>query len=110
MREVEDLSLSPSDIAVWGFSRRTEMLNALEASTQFWGYAKNMSTEAAKAYGLFSLILKKVKDSFGHLRETTSIRFDCREQLGGILDTVPLDGITEFNWVGKDVSKLGRYG
>jgi hypothetical protein len=108
--EVENVSPSPSDMAIWGFSRRTEMVNALETSTQFWGYAKDVSTEAAEAYGLFSLILKKVKDSLSNLGETRPIRFDSGEQLGGFLDTEPLDGITEFNWVGEGRSKLGRHG
>ena len=52
-----------SDIRLWGFDRRPEMVEALEKSIGFWGIAKSDSVEAAKAWGLFSYTVKKVKET-----------------------------------------------
>ena len=50
-----------SDIKIWGFDRRPEMIAALDKSIDFWRIAKSDSIEAAKAWGLFSLIVNKAK-------------------------------------------------
>ena len=51
-----------SDVRLWGFDRRPEMIAALERSIEFWRIAKSDSIEAAKAWGLFSFMVKRVKD------------------------------------------------
>lgn len=49
------------DIALWGYDRRNEMITALEISTEFWRTSREESVEAAKAYGMFSFVLERVK-------------------------------------------------
>ena len=51
----------PDDIALWGYDRRHDLITALQTSTEFWRMSRGESIEAAKAYGLFSLVLEKVK-------------------------------------------------
>jgi hypothetical protein len=59
--ESEPATLSLQDIALWGYDRRNEMITALETSTEFWRVSREDSVEAAKAYGMFSFVLRKVK-------------------------------------------------
>lgn len=59
--EAEPTSPSLQDIALWGYDRRYEMITALETSTEFWRVSREDSAEAAKAYGMFSFVLAKVK-------------------------------------------------
>ena len=50
-----------SDIKIWGFDRRLEMIAALEESAAFWQIAKSESVEAAKAWGLFSFCANRAR-------------------------------------------------
>jgi hypothetical protein len=61
--ESEPYSPSSHDISLWGYGRRDEMIMALETATEFWRVAKDESTEAAKAHGIFSFVLMKVKNA-----------------------------------------------
>lgn len=54
-----------SDVKIWGFDRRPEMITALDKTIGFWRIAKSESIEAAKAWGLFSLIVNKAKTVLG---------------------------------------------
>lgn len=103
--EVENVSPSPSDISIWGFSRRAEMVTALESSTYFWSILKDESIGAAKAHGLFSLILTKVKKALVHLGETTPASLG-HEEPGKSVDTDLLDNMMGFNWVSKNDTRL----
>ncbi|TAQ84523.1 hypothetical protein B7494_g7157 [Chlorociboria aeruginascens] len=50
-----------NDVTIWGFDRRSAMINALERSIKFWRMCKDYSHEAAKAHAMFSFVLGKVK-------------------------------------------------
>ncbi|KAI9738094.1 MAG: hypothetical protein M1818_005522 [Claussenomyces sp. TS43310] len=43
------------------FPDRVKMSTALETSNHFWGMSKDRSVESAKAYGIFSYVLQKVR-------------------------------------------------
>ena len=51
-----------SDIKIWGFDRRPEMMDALQQSTKYWEAAKADSIEAAKAWGVFGYVLEKCRN------------------------------------------------
>ena len=59
--EAEPCTPKASDVRLWGFDRRVEMMQALERSIRFWRVAKSDSIEAAKAWGLFSYSLNNTK-------------------------------------------------
>ncbi|KFY02436.1 hypothetical protein O988_02165 [Pseudogymnoascus sp. VKM F-3808] len=50
-----------SEASRWGSNRKFEMVNALEIALGFWRLGKDDSADAAKAYGVFSFVLDKVK-------------------------------------------------
>lgn len=50
-----------SEVSRWGSNRKFEMVNALETAIGFWKLGKDESADAAKAYGVFSFVLDKVK-------------------------------------------------
>ncbi|KFY74492.1 hypothetical protein V499_05488 [Pseudogymnoascus sp. VKM F-103] len=50
-----------SDASRWGSNRKFEMVGALETAIGFWRLGKDESADAAKAYGVFSFVLDKVK-------------------------------------------------
>lgn len=98
--ESENLSPSPADMMIWGFSRRVEMVSALETSTYFWSTLKDESILAAKACGIFSLILAKVKNALILLGEITPDNVvTTDQQMGYGIDSELLNNMTEFNWV-----------
>jgi hypothetical protein len=96
--EAERQSPSPSDMSIWGYSRRTEMVSALETSTYFWSTLRDESILAAKAYGLFSHILAKVKNALILLGEMSPGNVVPLEQPTYAVDTELLDNMPEFNW------------
>jgi hypothetical protein len=62
---VEPQAPKASDIRIWGFDRRPDMIAALERSNGFWKVAKGDSIEAAKAWGLFNFVVNKTKTALG---------------------------------------------
>jgi hypothetical protein len=106
--EVEHLSPSPSDISIWGFSRRAEMASALEASTEFWSILKDESIGAAKAYGLFSFILTKVKNALVPIGEMASSKSGSEEQPEYVIDKELFDNMSEIDWVSKSYLRLAK--
>ena len=99
--DAEHLSPSPSDILIWGFSRRAEMVSALEQSIYCWSTLIDESIGAAKAYGIFSLILSRVKNALTTLGEMApeNVSSEFRENPGYNIDSELLDNMSEFNWV-----------
>jgi hypothetical protein len=75
------------------------MISALETSTEFWRISKDESVEAAKAYGLFTHILTKVKNAQSIRAETTRATLGFGEQPESFLDTELRDSMPEFNGV-----------
>ena len=97
--EAEHLSPSPSDILIWGVSRRAEMVSALKRSIYCWGTLKDESIGAAKAHGIFSLILARVKNALTILGEMPPDNVSSEEKPGYNIDSELLDNMSEFNWV-----------
>ena len=97
-----------SDIRLWGFDRRPEMIAALERSAGFWGIAKGESVEAAKAWGLFTFTVKTAKETLGQSPSQTSdadfspVSLDVAPYASGTngkgID-VSLPETLEFDWV-----------
>lgn len=52
-----------SEASRWGSNRKSDMINALETAIGFWGLGKDESADAAKAYGVFSFVLDKIKEA-----------------------------------------------
>lgn len=82
-----------SDIRLWGFDRRPEMIAALERSIGFWHIAKSDSVEAAKAWGLFSFCVNRAKETL------TSASTQPSQKEQGIVDpsTSPSTGYAASN-------------
>ncbi|KAF4631928.1 hypothetical protein G7Y89_g6212 [Cudoniella acicularis] len=59
--ESEPYAPSSSDVSLWGYDRRNEMIAALETSVEFYRFSKDESVEAANAYGMFSFVVEKVR-------------------------------------------------
>ena len=95
--EAEPVSQSPGEVAFWGYDKRDEMVAALETSTEFWRIAKEESVEAAKAYGLFSLVLRR---AVGESMRGTGDN-ESREVTGlnSHIDFESLSEMPEFDWV-----------
>lgn len=108
--ELEHLSPSPSDMSIWGFSRRAEMASALETSVQFWSLLKDESIGPAKAYNLFSFVLTKVKNAMILLGEVTPATSGSEEQLAYAMDAELVDNMSEFNWVSEGNLRLESQG
>lgn len=100
--EAEPVSQSPGEAASWGHDRRDEMIAALETSTEFWRIAKEESVEAAKAFGLFSFVLRRVKMSKQVGGESMRSDNGYGEVTGLnplFVDSEPLGEIPEIDWV-----------
>lgn len=59
--ESEPCTPNPSDVSLWGYDRRDEMITALETSTEFCRVSKDESVEAANAYGMLSFVVAKAR-------------------------------------------------
>lgn len=59
--EAEPNFPSPSDVSLWGYDRREEMITALERSNDFCGQSKDFSAEAANAYRFFSFVIARAR-------------------------------------------------
>lgn len=59
--ESEPFTPSPSDVMLWGYDRRNEMITALETSTEFCRVSKEESVEAANAYGMLCYVVAKAR-------------------------------------------------
>ena len=59
--ESEPFTPSPSDVSLWGYDRREEMITAVEKSTEFCRLSKDESLEAANAYGMLSFVVAKAR-------------------------------------------------
>ena len=59
--ESEPFTPSPSDVSLWGYDRRDEMITALETSTEFCRISKDESVEAANAYGILAFVVAKAR-------------------------------------------------
>lgn len=99
--EAERQSPSPSDISIWGYSRRTEMISALETSTYFWSTLRDDSILAAKAYGLFSHILAKVKNALILFGEMCPENVVPQEQPTYTIATELPNNMPEFDWASR---------
>lgn len=93
----------PSPLSDVDPGRREEMITALETSIQFWAQLKDFSTEAAKAYSVFSYVLQKVQGRQMHLdnslkneteHASNDMGMECTDVIG---DAVP--DKFEFDWV-----------
>jgi hypothetical protein len=59
--EAEPFSPSSSDISIWGYDRRNEMITALESSTELCKMSRDDSVEAANAFGMLSFVIAKAR-------------------------------------------------
>ena len=100
--KAEPLKPELSDMSVWGFDRRPEMINALETSIEFWRISKDESVEAAKAYGMFSFVLRKAKEyqwMLGDAINTEDSQVDGSTAQPDQIE--PEEHIPEFDWVSR---------
>jgi len=72
-----------------------EMFVALENSNRYWEMTKYESVEAAKAYGIFSFVLQKVRK---HRSETGSALCTTNLEFSNI-PLAALESTLEFDWV-----------
>jgi hypothetical protein len=89
--ELHLLNTRPDDIALWGYDRRNEMITALEISTEFWRTSREESVEAAKAYGIFSFILERVKQAQWLAQAAAGTSLSVDESTGNF-DAAPPSG------------------
>jgi len=59
--ESEPYMPSPSDVSLWGYDRRNEMITALETATEFCRISREESVEAANAYGMLMFVVAKAR-------------------------------------------------
>ena len=100
-----------SDVRLWGFDRRPEMIAALERSVGYWGIAKGKSVEAAKAWGLFSFTVNKARQTLGStpssswtsdLEQSSSDNAPSIDPVDGSKDgmvDMPSSETLDFDWV-----------
>lgn len=113
--ESEPFSPSPSDVALWGYDRRNEMITALETSTEFCRISKDESVEAANAYGMLSFIVARARkaqwmigEQQGRENSSTAGRISNSDpdapvtELGTEISTDPLP---DFDWV-RDLDSI----
>lgn len=97
-----------SDASRWGSNRKFEMVNALQTAIGFWRLGKDESADAAKAYGVFSFVLDKVKTTQWPVAEGGDVKVQPNNDGMHHLEPVvlPQERVTEiipdvtgFEWV-----------
>ena len=106
----EPLAPKSSDVRLWGFDRRPEMIAALERSVGYWSIAKGKSVEAAKAWGLFSFTVNKARQILGDspssswtsdLEQSSGDSMASLDPIGALKDRAtnePSEAL-DFDWV-----------
>jgi hypothetical protein len=114
--EAEPYTPSSSDVALWGYDRRDEMITALEISTEFSRISKNESVEAENAYGILSFAVAKARkaqqiilgETLRGDSSTTGLtsNSDTTAPISG-LGTEIFDGpLPDFDWVRDIISRV----
>lgn len=97
-----------SEASLWGSNRKSDMFNALETAIGFWRLGKDESADAAKAYGVFSFVLDKVKSTQWPVTEVVDAKVQLNSDPVHHLEPVALPqervieivpDVTGFEWV-----------
>ena len=107
--EAEPFSPSPSDVSLWGYDRRNEMITALETSSEFCRMSKDESVEAANAYGMLAFVVAKARKAQWmiaeqQVRETTStagpfLTSETTAPVSDLSTEIFNNPLPDFNWV-----------
>jgi hypothetical protein len=109
--ESEPFMPSPSDVSLWGYDRRNEMITALEMATEFCKLSKNDSLEAANAWGMLSFVIAKARKAQWMIAEqqvinnSTAIKWSPQSGNVHELSTeIFNDPLPDFDWVRDIIS------
>lgn len=104
----EPSNLSSIDVFTWGYGCRVEMTMELETAIEFWSLSKDVSTEAAKVYGMFPFAVMRTSitssiepmpDLFGNETSHPHSAFSAREQRHAGADDQPdMDWVRNFKF------------
>lgn len=98
--ESEPYTPSPSDVSLWGYDRRSEMITALETSNEFCKISKDDSVEAANAHGMLSFVVAKARKAQWMIAEQQVKATSSTAELCSAADTpvsVSEPGVEIFN-------------